>query len=121
MTDTNEKMTPCPFCGKPGLIRQEGDHHGEWFNLGCVADVTGEKPCPGACPWYSCDMERLPEAIAAWNRRSHDLPDSVAAAVRQLRISLECPDENLCDQLIVKTDDLRTILDHFEKEPQDAE
>lgn len=114
----SDELKPCPFCGKPGLIRREGDHHGEWFNLGCVADVTSERPCPGACPWYTSDLEILADAIAAWNRRADaPLPDNVRAAVGRLRPIVDDPGFHRYAKALPIIPDLRLILTHLQEQP----
>lgn len=67
-----DDLKPCPFCASPAELVTDNDHHGEWFNLGCSrhwGNVDPDDACPGGRVYYTEDMDRLPAAIAAWNRR----------------------------------------------------
>lgn len=68
-SEKGDELKPCPFCGEPGRVVRDGDHHGEYFNLGCVAELMTDYSCPGALIYYTEPIEKLPTAIAAWNQR----------------------------------------------------
>lgn len=64
-------LLPCPFCGAPAELERDGDHHGEWFNLGCSKHFGRvDPPCPGGRLWYTASPDNEAEAIAAWNKRA---------------------------------------------------
>ncbi len=67
-------LKPCPFCGAPASLERNGDHHGEWFNLGCSrhwgAVTKPDEGCIGGRLFYTEPPEDLPAAIKAWNTRA---------------------------------------------------
>ena len=60
----DEKLLPCPFCGKPAKLEDLGDHHGEYFNLGC-----SDNDCRGHYFAYTEPMDDRAKAVEDWNRR----------------------------------------------------
>jgi len=65
MTDTTEKLLPCPFCGRVGEGYQchESDMH--------FVECTNKKcPVQPHTDWFETESE----AIAAWNRRVAEKP-----------------------------------------------
>lgn len=76
MTMTTTAPIPCPFCGNPAspMIRPgcEGIHN---LSVGCRTLF-----CPGdATHGRRYDEDELPEAVAAWNRRT--MPEEVKRLV----------------------------------------
>lgn len=72
-SDSAIALLPCPFCGSPAELEHDGDHHGEWFNLGCSQHferVGAGDGCPGGRLWYTEPLENEAKAIAEWNRRN---------------------------------------------------
>ena len=61
------ELKPCPFCGKPGVLKQEEDHHGEFYHLGCSSIE-----CPANHILYTMTPEEMPvvEAVIWWNTRA---------------------------------------------------
>ena len=59
------KLKPCPFCGKPAILKIEDDHHGEFFELGCP-----DKECVGNWAFYTEPIENLDASVKAWNTRA---------------------------------------------------
>ena len=74
MSDRPE-LLPCPFCGNAAKLEELGDHHGEYFNLGCF-----DRNCPAHHVFYT-EIDTPKElAIATWNRRA----DLRAAGIREM-------------------------------------
>jgi Restriction alleviation protein Lar len=61
------ELKPCPFCGSAAELKVDGDHHGEFFTLGCGG---GERRCPGYWAFYTEPREELDASIEVWNRRA---------------------------------------------------
>ena len=59
------ELKPCPFCGLPAELVIDGDHHGDFFNLGCP-----DKDCAGRWVFYTQDIEEKDAAVERWNRRA---------------------------------------------------
>lgn len=68
----SDELLPCPFCGGEASIVQH--EKGKWLVF--CADVYG---C-GTEGWYEVTPT---DAIAAWNRRTPTMPDSVRATMRE--------------------------------------
>ena len=84
MTDTD--LLPCPFCGRPGKLLEDSDHHGGFFYLGCAVGFDAlEDKCKGANLFYTAPIEELPDAIKAWNTRtpSSTLANDAVAAYNE--------------------------------------
>lgn len=81
------ELKPCPFCNSPAKLEELGDHHGEFFNLGCLAPFPDDgEPCPGYHVYYTALPEEKEAAIAAWNRRPAE--EALTERVRELHIAL---------------------------------
>ncbi len=59
------KLLPCPFCGKPALLEECGDHHGAYHNLGCP-----DRECLGHHAIYTESERPVSESVATWNTRT---------------------------------------------------
>jgi hypothetical protein len=81
------ELLPCPFCGSDAEHIRDGDHHGEFFKLGC-----SNKKCPAHILYYTELIEHEPKAIAAWNRRAalaQPAGEPVAIATASIRDGTE--------------------------------
>lgn len=60
------ELLPCPFCGSPAAIEQDGKR----WSVGC--SESGETPGTQECIGYISltTFPRKAEAVAAWNRRT---------------------------------------------------
>ena len=61
-----QELKPCPFCGSKGYIKQDEDHHGKFYTLGC-----SNESCMANTILYTMpeDELKLEEAINQWNTR----------------------------------------------------
>jgi Lar family restriction alleviation protein len=61
------ELKPCPFCGGEAALVVEGDHHGEFYSLGCK-----DKECYGHHVEYTQTEDWMPKAkaIERWNSRA---------------------------------------------------
>lgn len=50
--------------GNPLMVKFGGDHHGEFFNLGCQ-----DKYCAARWIFYTLDISEKDTAVEQWNRR----------------------------------------------------
>jgi hypothetical protein len=76
-----DKLKPCPFCGKPARYIIEEDHHGGSFSLGCNPGINGLRDdCIGATLFYTANIEELAESIVAWNTRADERNSGVDEA-----------------------------------------
>jgi len=66
MSQSHFNLLPCPFCGSPAELDVMEDHHGEYFNLGCL-----DNGCPARWIYYTTASEDISveEAVAKWNGR----------------------------------------------------
>lgn len=64
-------LKPCPFCGAAAYLETDNDHHGGFFNLGCINHwgAIEEDACPAGRLWYTEPMENIDKAIKLWNQR----------------------------------------------------
>ena len=119
-----EKMKPCPFCGSEDIsIETESDVMGKIARAHC--EICGATASGiGVMSRPDSDADLHPTAIAAWNRRTPHDPD-LAAAVGEIGETMTHADGSPIDsdwcEVWINANALRTILDHFEKEPPDAE
>lgn len=67
MPDQAQTLLPCPFCGSPGLLEIEEDHHGEYYYLGCKSPL-----CLAHHVYYTESPKQTPVAVAIhrWNTRT---------------------------------------------------
>lgn len=78
------ELKPCPFCGGEAELELDNDHHGEWFNLGCInhwGRLDPDDACLGGRLFYTEDLSQKDAAITAWNTRVIDL-DAIRAQAR---------------------------------------
>ena len=90
MTETQE-LKACWCCSAPALLERDGDHHGEWFNLGCSrhweAVPDRAEACPAGRIWYTADPSEMNAAITAWNTRPREA--ELEAALEEAKGALE--------------------------------
>ena len=90
MTETQE-LKACWCCNAPALLERDGDHHGEWFNLGCSrhwgAVPDRAEACPAGRIWYTADPSEMNAAITAWNTRPREA--ELEAALEEAKGALE--------------------------------
>ena len=96
MTTETQELKACWCCNAPALLERDGDHHGEWFNLGCSrhweAVPDRAEACPAGRIWYTADPDELEAAITAWNTRPREA--ELEAEVERLREALkDCADD----------------------------
>lgn len=85
----SEQLKPCPFCGNATQLVEDGDHHGEFFSLGCSS-----RDCAGYHAYYTESASHKAECVAAWNRRADDaalsrLRDTQRVLVEALRLLVD--------------------------------
>ncbi|MDW3683352.1 Lar family restriction alleviation protein [Cupriavidus sp. CV2] len=64
MTDSTQKLNPCPFCGQTATTKTSGD----WHAAGCTTYMAPGVLCYGQS--IALQYRTEAEAIAAWNNRA---------------------------------------------------
>lgn len=107
MTTETQELKACWCCNAPALLERDGDHHGEWFNLGCSrhweAVPDRAEACPAGRIWYTADPDELEAAITAWNTRPREA--ELEAEVGRLRAWLSALEPHL-DAVICYASDM---------------
>ena len=100
MTDAQEVLAPCPFCGSEAELERDSDHHGEWFNLGCSRhwgkqrDPSPENTCIAGRMFYTETDRSEADAIAAWNTRAIQPElDALRAELERVRAAIKWVNE----------------------------
>ena len=61
---SENKLKPCPFCGLKAELREESDHHGKYFYLGC-----SDQKCIAYNIVYTLPENEKDNSIKVWNSR----------------------------------------------------